>query len=218
MTIPGFLTPLFPQYLYLVFFLFALLYRFMPPMTEEAMLTIIGVVGATWRAPFILVLAVVYLGVCIIDSILFSIAKVFGKRLFKFRVVTHLIKPEQLDATKRYFNQKGIKVVFITRFVYGVRDYIKLAAGMVGMGYRKFIAVNSIAGAFMILVWITVGYVSGSMFLGNYSSDASFIGNFQNQLGIGLPIFAISSTIIIGLWLRSDMKKNVQGNDVTDKS
>ena len=218
MTIPGFLTPLFPQYLYLVLFLFALLYRFMPPMPEEVMLTIIGVVGATWRAPFILVLVIVSLAVCTIDSILFSIAKIFGTRLLKFRIIAHLIKPEKLEATKQYFNQRGIKIVFITRFVYGVRDYIKLAAGMVGMGYRKFITINTIAGIFMILVWITIGYVSGSILLKSYSSEVSLINDFQKQLGFGLPIFAIISTIVIGLWLRNDMKKNVENGDPSNRS
>jgi len=200
--LPGFLTVFFPQHLLLVFFLFALLYRFMPPLTEEITLTIIGVVSASWRTPLMFVIPVVYLGITIVDGVYFGTAKTLGPKLLKLRFFRWLLKPEKISITKKYFAKKGNRIIFVTRFVYGLRDYVKIAAGVVGMRFRNFLFYNGAAALLMISLWITVGYFSSNLL--SVESQAS---RFQQIIGWGLPILALILAFVIGKWVKNDMRR-----------
>lgn len=202
MQLPGFLTVFFPQHLLLVFFLFALLYRFLPPLTEEITLTIIGVVSASWRAPLVFVIPVVYLGINIVDGVYFGTAKTFGPKLLKLKFFRWLLKPEKLSITEKYFKKRGNTIVFITRFVYGLRDYVKIAAGVVDMRFRNFLFYNGSAAILMISLWITVGYFSSSLL-----AIESHASQYQRMIGWGLPILALIFAFVIGKWVKNDMRR-----------
>jgi undecaprenyl-diphosphatase len=57
--------------------------------------------------------------------------------------------PELIERSEAFFKRHGDKSVFIARFAPGVRAFVPLLAGMLGMSVRRFYAVN-IASA---LVW-----------------------------------------------------------------
>ncbi|NEJ90010.1 phosphatase PAP2 family protein [Rhizobium leguminosarum] len=72
--------------------------------------------------------------------------------------------PELIERSEAFFKRHGDKSVFIARFAPGVRAFVPLLAGMLGMSVRRFYAVN-IASA---LVWapshILPGVLVGATF------------------------------------------------------
>lgn len=68
--------------------------------------------------------------------------------------------PELVERSEAFFKKHGDKSVFIARFVPGVRAFVPLLAGMLGLPVWRFYAVN-IASA---LVWAPAHILSGVLF------------------------------------------------------
>ncbi|WP_221965261.1 DedA family protein [Rhizobium leguminosarum] len=75
--------------------------------------------------------------------------------------------PDLVERSEAFFKRHGDKSVFIARFAPGVRAFIPLLAGMLGMSVRRFYAVN-IASALVwapshILPGVLVGVTFGAL-------------------------------------------------------
>ena len=85
----------------------------------------------------------------------------YGSRLFG-REDSKYFNPKKLKNLQRWIDKYGIgKMIFLGRFIPVVRHLVNPAAGIAGMGYRKFFAWN----AFSAVVW-TQGFIWGGYVLG----------------------------------------------------
>ena len=85
----------------------------------------------------------------------------------------------------------GSIVIFIQKYIYGVKTLIPLAMGITKYDYKKFILFNILAS---ILWGLVVGLAS--YYLGNIIYD--YIKEFK-EIAIGLIIFLV---LLVGYWLR----------------
>jgi len=74
--------------------------------------------------------------------------------------------PELIQGSEAFFERHGVKSVFLARFVPGVRAFIPLLAGMMGMAVSRFYAVN-VASA---LAWAPSHILSGVLVGATFST------------------------------------------------
>lgn len=108
--------------------------------------------------------------------------------------------PELIARSEAFFKRHGDKSVFIARFAPGVRAFVPLLAGMLGMSVRRFYAVN-IASA---LVWapshILPGVLVGATF--------GVLGAASKPLAI-LLVILIAAGWVTWCLVRSTMRRAV---------
>jgi membrane protein DedA with SNARE-associated domain len=90
-------------------------------------------------------LPVVIVGAVIGDIVLYTIGRLWGKKLLDLQwVQRRLISPEQRAKIERNFAKHGIKVLLGVRLLPGVRGWVFLIAGMVRLPLWQFILADAI--------------------------------------------------------------------------
>ncbi len=116
--------------------------------------------------------------------IIYSVGRRYGDAVLDFfsgSFLGRLFPLRMIERAKRKFNQRGDLIVFLNRFLPGMRAPICFAAGMVGIKAPKVFLFSLVS----VLIWnaflITAGFYVGatwdeaSRFLRNYTIGASCI-------------------------------------------
>ena len=78
----------------------------------------------------------------------------YGKYVF--------LTPQRFASAESFFSRNGHKVVFIARFINGLREANGIIAGVTRMKWRQF-AVYNFAGALLwVVTWSSIGYIGGN--------------------------------------------------------
>ncbi|MGZ4224592.1 MAG: DedA family protein [Solirubrobacteraceae bacterium] len=73
-----------------------------------------------------------------------------------------VLTPDRLDKATRFFARHGGKIIIVARFIEGLRQANGIIAGTSGMRWARFLSFNAIGAALWVLVWTSIGYLSGS--------------------------------------------------------
>ncbi|MHA6181654.1 bifunctional DedA family/phosphatase PAP2 family protein [Pseudomonas mohnii] len=95
------------------------------------------------------------LGAIVGDGLSFWLGHRYHREILGFWPLNR--QPELIQSSEAFFERHGAKSVFLARFVPGVRAFIPLLAGMMGMAVSRFYAVN-VASA---LAWAPSHILSG---------------------------------------------------------
>jgi len=92
------------------------------------------------------------------DCIAFMLGRLFGSRLLDSRLAKRFFRPREQIRVRAYFRKFGSKVIFIARFLPGLRFSIYLSAGTLRVRPSVFIAYDSLAAlvsvpALVYLAW-----------------------------------------------------------------
>ncbi|MFH1016660.1 MAG: DedA family protein [Pseudomonadota bacterium] len=113
----------------------------------------------------------VIVAVLVGDTILYSVGRRYGNRIFTIFPFRNLVTPERMKKANQRFHRWGNRVVFVARFIAGLRATVFLTAGILRMPYRRFILLDSVAALISIpLNMIIVNYVLH--YVGDEPSDA----------------------------------------------
>jgi len=96
------------------------------------------------------------------DALSYHIGKKSGPRLFN-RPRSRFFRPEHLKAAHEYYERHGGKTIVIARFMPIFRTFVPVAAGIAGMGYRRFARFNILGGVLWVLSMTLTGYLLGSV-------------------------------------------------------
>ncbi len=124
-------------YSYIGVFLLTLFGNLGLPIPEEVIFITAGSLAAEGFVSFLGILFFSMFSILITNDMSFFIGKFFGRRLFKLlsRVKTFeffIFKTEEL------FEKKGRKAVFLSRFIWNIRNWVPLIAGASNMKWREF--------------------------------------------------------------------------------
>jgi len=145
-------------------FLLLLLFGFITPLCEELAVIFVGVTMHSTGTAFLPAVAVGLTALLIQDSAYFHLARLFGSRLTRVRFLSIIFKPKAIDDGKLYFSRRGPRVVFISRFVVGLRSAVILGAGFLGMRWSRFVLYDLAAAVITTTAWMAVGFMIGSQF------------------------------------------------------
>ncbi len=141
------------------------------PLPEE--IPIISAAYLSYEGDVALVPAIimVILAVLIGDTVLYYVGWRYGNQIFTIYPFRNLVTPERVKKANYRFHRWGNRVVFVARFIAGLRATVFLTAGILKMPYRRFILMDSLAAVIGIpLNMIIVNYVLH--YVGDEPTDA----------------------------------------------
>jgi len=124
------------------------------------------------RLSLIWVIAAAIGGATLGDNLGFLIGRRGGRALAERHGWKIGLNPRRLSQFDRYFERHGAKVVFIARFVTGLRVFGAMLAGGSGLPWRKFLFYNA-SGA---IVWSTAVATAGYALAYSWETLERWIG------------------------------------------
>jgi membrane-associated protein len=96
------------------------------------------------------------------DQINYLLGRAIGKKIFSLDL-KYLLKKENLEKAKKFYDRKGNSAIIFGRFVPVVRSFIPFVAATSGVSYIKFLK-PSIAGSLLwSLLFLLLGYFFGKV-------------------------------------------------------
>lgn len=197
----SFFGPVVHDHPLLSIFVFLLLFGFMLPISEEIALALSGVFIRSAGTNFFSAWGVGILALTTADLIYFAVARYFGPRLLRFKYIEKFVKPEKVLAGERYFLRRGPGIVFACRFVVGLRMSGILAAGLLRMGLRKFVAYDGLAILLVTPIWLGVGWALGAQF----DRETGWI---SRTIAIITPIAVLAGAALVYKSIRADSARS----------
>lgn len=156
----NFLTPYGPHSYYVMFaILIACGFGF--PMPEDIVLITGGMLASRDIVDFWVVNAVCMAGVLGGDSAVFLIGRRFGPALKQKKFFRRIVSERIDKRVDRVIQKYGDKVIFMARFMPGLRTPIFMTCGIYQVRYWKFFALDGLAALISVPLWIYVGLIFG---------------------------------------------------------
>lgn len=144
---------------YAAVFFVLLICGFGVPIPEDITLVAGGIISGLGYTNVHWMFAVGMLGVLAGDGIMFTGGRVFGQRVLRFRLIAKVMTPERFVATQEKFARYGNWVLFVARFLPGLRSAIFLTAGMTRrVSYWRFLFMDGVAALISVPIWVYLGY------------------------------------------------------------
>ena len=158
MDIFALLETFFGQYGYVAVFVVLLLCGLGVPIPEDVTLVTGGVMAGLGNADVRLMIAVSLAGVLMGDGIMFAAGRIFGPRILKLRMVARVMTPRRYARVQEKFDKYGNWVLFVARFLPGLRMPIYISAGISHkVSYWRFFAMDGLAACLYVPVWVLLG-------------------------------------------------------------
>jgi membrane protein DedA with SNARE-associated domain len=97
------------------------------------------------------------LGVMGADMVLYGVGRAFGPRLFEYRWVRHLVKPERRQRFERRFARHGIKILLTARLLPPLRTGVFILAGALRFSFVRFVLADLIYAVVGVGLFFLIG-------------------------------------------------------------
>jgi membrane protein DedA with SNARE-associated domain len=131
------------------------------PIPEDISLISAGYLAHLGKVDLHTVFVVCFAAVLGGDSLAFTMGRVFGTRILASRFGHRYFNPKRQRRVRAYFRTYGSKVVFIARFLPGLRFSIFLSAGMLHVRPYVFIVYDSMAALLSVPFLVYLAYYFG---------------------------------------------------------
>ncbi|MBA4018660.1 MAG: hypothetical protein C0483_15955 [Pirellula sp.] len=108
-----------------------------------------------------------FIGAILGDLIMYGIGRKFGRRLLQKRAFfSSILSPEKEQHIEEMFTKHGLKVLFVSRFLIGIRSPIYITAGILKVPLKQFIIADLLCAGFMITTFFALAYFYSDRVLG----------------------------------------------------
>jgi membrane protein DedA with SNARE-associated domain len=183
----AFLTP-YGTHSYIVMFGILIACGFGFPMPEDVVLITGGILASHSVTNFWVVVLVCMAGVLMGDGIVFGLGRYFGPSIKKKGIFKKIFTEKVDQRAEAIIRKYGDKVVFMARFMPGLRTPIFLTCGIYQVKPWKFLLLDGTAAIVSVPLWIYVGYVFGQ----NLEELEAKIRHIQVGLYSGLAILIVA--------------------------
>lgn len=198
------LLPIFTEYGYLAVFVMLLVCGFGVPVPEDVTLVTGGVIAGLGYADVHTMFAVGMAGVLIGDGMVFGLGRLQGAMVMRWRPVQRVMTPDRFAATQGAFAKYGRWVMFVARFLPGLRTPVFLSAGITKrVSVPTWFLMDGVAALISVPIWVYLGYFGAR----NWDWMFSILHRFQYGIFALLGIGAVAVGVI---WWR---KKRQAGTD-----
>ena len=155
----SFLQSFFFEYGYYAVFSVLVLCGMGLPLPEDITLVTAGIISALGDKNVHIMLVVAYFGVLCGDWMMYIIGWKFGPHLRKSRWFSKLLTPKRMLQTETLFLRYGNRLVFIARFLPGLRAHIYIMTGITRrISFWQFTLMDGLAALLSIPVFVYIGY------------------------------------------------------------
>ncbi|WP_434633081.1 DedA family protein [Chromobacterium sp. CV08] len=149
----------FTGYGYVAVFAVLLVCGFGVPIPEDITLVAGGVISGLGYANVHYMFVVGMAGVLVGDGIMFLAGRIFGHKVLRFKPIARILTQERFEAVQEKFEKYGNWVLFVARFLPGLRSPIFITAGMTRrVPYWRFLLMDGFAALISVPVWVYLGY------------------------------------------------------------
>jgi len=132
------------------------------PLPEDVTLAFTGYACHLGVLPLWLGIALGLSGVMLGDSSLWWIGHRFGEHLLDTRLFRFILSAKRLAQIRRLYQRRGSRMLFMARFMPGLRSGVFLFAGWSGVSYGQFIRTDGLAALISVPALVCVTYAFGS--------------------------------------------------------
>lgn len=191
------LVGLFTDNGYVAVFIVLLVCGFGVPVPEDITLIAGGVIAGLGYANVHVMCLVGLVGVLAGDSAMFLIGRYLGPRAMRQRWVALLLTPRRYARVQKKFARYGSRLMFVARFLPGLRSPIYLTAGMTRqISFRRFLLLDGTAALISVPLWIYLG------FYGALNHEWLLVWIKRSKIGVALLLSAVALAIIWLGWQR----------------
>lgn len=127
------------------------------PLPEDITLAAAGMMVSGGMVKFGPATAVCLLGILVGDSCVYWLGRSWSKHLFKTRLLRRIFNDRFVATGEKAFARFGNKIIFLARFLPGLRAPIYFFAGGARISFFFFVLVDAVAACISVPVWIYVG-------------------------------------------------------------
>lgn len=183
-----FLMPIFTEYGYVAVFVMLLICGFGVPIPEDVTLVTGGVIAGMGHANVHTMFAVGMAGVLIGDGMMFVLGRVYGQRIQRLPGFRRILTPERFAKAQDAFHKYGKWVMFVARFLPGLRTPVFFSAGMSHrVSFGTWLLMDGFAAVISVPIWVYLGYFGAQ----NWDWMFQVLHQFQHGIFALLGILAI---------------------------
>lgn len=184
----------FVNFGYAAVFLVLVLCGFGVPIPEDVTLVAGGVISGLGFADVHMMVVVGMCGVLVGDGLMFMLGRWYGERILRFKLVARLMPPKRYAQVQQKFDQYGNRVLFVARFLPGLRSPIFLTAGMSGkVSFWQWLLMDGFAALISVPIWVYLGHYGAE----NKDWLMQQVHRFQHGLFI---VLAIGLVFLVYWW------------------
>ena len=174
------------------------------PMPEDIVLIAGGLLASQEIVNEYVVFVVTMAGVLMGDSSIYFLGRRYGENIKNIGIFKKIITPSRSERIEKALAKYGDKVIFIARFLPGLRTPIFLSTGIYRVPYWKFLALDGFAALISVPAWIWVGYAFGN----NLEALEKKIS--QMQMGLYSILGIVIVLIILIFWIKKKFKSKIE--------
>ena len=191
----------FTHYGYFAVFFVLLICGFGVPIPEDITLVAGGVISGLGYTNEHWMFVVGMAGVLSGDATMFLLGRIYGNTLLQWPLVARVVTPERFVAVQAKFEKYGVWVLFVARFLPGLRSPIFITAGVTRrVPFWRFLLMDGLAALISVPVWVYLG------FLGASNRDWLLTWVHRGQTGL-LGLIGVSVVGGIAFWWMKRRRK-----------
>ena len=171
------------------------------PVPEDLVLITAGILayeeGGSWTQTSVLM----YAGVMAGDSLIFIIGRHFGSRLLAHRWARRMFSPAKQAGIEAKFERYGHMVLFVARFLPGLRAPIFCSAGAMKVPYLRFLLLDGSAALFSVPLFVWLGHWLWDKFHDDVEQLEAALAR-THSLSLLVTLAIVTLAIGIAWWLR----------------
>ena len=126
-------------------------------MPEDVSLVLSGILAAEYSINLYFVVLMMYLAVFVGDCTMYALGRYYGTAILSSRIGQKLFKPSRVKQVHEAFEKYGSVVIFVGRFMPGIRSPLFLTSGSIRYPFGKFILWDFAAASFSVPFWVLLG-------------------------------------------------------------
>ncbi len=129
------------------------------PLPEDITLVAGGVIAGLGYANVHVMFALAMFGVLLGDCAIFLLGHHYGARMLQWRLVARVLTPSRYAKVQEKFARYGNRMLFIARFLPGMRTTVYLTAGTSHrVSFLRFLLIDGLAALISVPFWVYLGY------------------------------------------------------------
>lgn len=155
------LVSFFTDYGYWAVLFVLLICGFGVPIPEDITLVSGGIIAGLYpeNVNVHIMLAVSMIGVLAGDSTMYWLGRIYGVKILRFRPIRKLVNAKRLRMVREKFDRYGNRVLFVARFLPGLRAPIYMVSGITRrVSFIRFVLLDFFAAIISVPVWVYLGY------------------------------------------------------------
>jgi membrane protein DedA with SNARE-associated domain len=166
------------------------------PLPEDITLVAGGVIAGLGYANVHAMFALAMFGVLLGDCAIFLLGHHYGARILQWRFVARVLTPARYASVQDKFHRYGNRMLFIARFLPGMRTTVYLTAGMTHrVSFLRFLLLDATAALISVPFWVYLGFFGAD----NHEWLVKWVRRGQSSLWVLVGILAVT---LLVLWLK----------------